>query len=284
VPPDEQHSEVGQHAGHQGIRGLRLAIAPEGSTQTSTVSPADASLLTITSPVRAARHRGPSIRTSPARVRRVRNTPRSRLARATRCGGPNDIDGTRGAVYERVAHRSASPANSPVPAIRRRRIAPQPSARTGSGQEGRKWPGARPGRPGTSLSTRPTARPATAVEGSDPAQMHQQFAAALERCLDDITQIQRPARRDGITGRPRWPMIVLRSPKGWTGPKEIDSRKVEGSWRAHQVPFSNARGDDSHRAVLEQWMRSYRPEELFDATGAPVPEIRDLHPAGDRRM
>ncbi|TWF80625.1 xylulose-5-phosphate/fructose-6-phosphate phosphoketolase [Pseudonocardia hierapolitana] len=122
------------------------------------------------------------------------------------------------------------------------------------------------------------------VEGSDPARMHQEFAATLDRCLDEIAEIQRRARRGGTPERPRWPMIVLRSPKGWTGPETVDGLKVEGSFRSHQVPFANARGDDSHRAVLEEWMRSYRPEELFDATGAPVPEIRDLHPAGGRRM
>ncbi|NJC71362.1 phosphoketolase family protein [Planosporangium thailandense] len=122
------------------------------------------------------------------------------------------------------------------------------------------------------------------VEGSDPAQMHQDFAAALDRCLDEIALIQRRARAEGTTERPRWPMIVLRSPKGWTGPAEVDGLKVEGFWRAHQVPFSNARGDAHHRAVLEHWMRSYRPEELFDDSGAPVAAIRDLHPAGERRM
>jgi xylulose-5-phosphate/fructose-6-phosphate phosphoketolase len=122
------------------------------------------------------------------------------------------------------------------------------------------------------------------VEGSDPEQMHQDFAATLDRCLDEIARIQRRARRDGVTERPRWPMIVLRSPKGWTGPEEVDGLKVEGSWRSHQVPFANARGDAAHREVLEQWMRSYRPEELFDPTGAPVPAIRDLRPSGQRRM
>ncbi|MFJ3274387.1 phosphoketolase [Streptomyces sp. NPDC086776] len=122
------------------------------------------------------------------------------------------------------------------------------------------------------------------VEGSDPERMHQDFAATVDRCLDEIARIQRRARHDGVTERPRWPMIVLRAPKGWTGPKEVDGLKVEGSWRSHQVPFSNARGDAAHRAVLEQWMRSYHPEELFDESGAPVPEIRDLHPMGDRRM
>jgi xylulose-5-phosphate/fructose-6-phosphate phosphoketolase len=122
------------------------------------------------------------------------------------------------------------------------------------------------------------------VEGSDPTRMHQEFAATLDRCLDEIADIQRRARRGGTPERPRWPMIVLRSPKGWTGPETVDGLKVEGSFRSHQVPFANARGDDEHRAVLEGWMRGYRPEELFDATGAPVPEIRDLHPVGARRM
>ena len=122
------------------------------------------------------------------------------------------------------------------------------------------------------------------VEGADPEHMHQAFAAALDRCLDEIADIQRGARRDGVTERPRWPMIVLRSPKGWTGPEEVDGLKMENSWRSHQVPFSNARDDDGHRAVLEKWLRSYRPDELFDDSGAPVPQIRDRHPVGERRM
>ena len=121
------------------------------------------------------------------------------------------------------------------------------------------------------------------VEGDDPARMHQAFAAALDQCLDEIARIKSRAR-DGISDRPRWPMIVLRSPKGWTGPAEVDGLKVEGSWRSHQVPFTDARDNDAHRAVVEKWLRSYRPEELFDAAGAPVPAVRDLHPAGDRRM
>ncbi|MDI9938955.1 phosphoketolase [Rhodococcus sp. ACS1] len=121
------------------------------------------------------------------------------------------------------------------------------------------------------------------VEGTEPEYMHQAFAAALDRSLDEIAEIQRRARRDGHTERPRWPMIVLRSPKGWTGPKEVDGLEVEGSWRAHQVPFTNAR-DDGHRKILEQWLRSYRPEELFDTSGAPAAHIRDLHPLGTRRM
>lgn len=122
------------------------------------------------------------------------------------------------------------------------------------------------------------------VEGEDPAQMHQDFARVLETCLEEIRTIQGRARTDGSTDRPRWPMIVLRSPKGWTGPAEVDGKQVEGSWRSHQVPFSGAREDESHRKVLEEWLRSYRPEELFDDTGAPVPAVRDLHPAGERRM
>src|SRR4051794_6585239 len=122
------------------------------------------------------------------------------------------------------------------------------------------------------------------VEGSDPTAMHQAFAATLDACLDEIAAIQHRARVDGDLERPRWPMIVLRSPKGWTGPVEVDGLPVEGSWRSHQVPFANARDDDGHRRVLEDWMRSYRPEELFDDDGAPVPAVRDLHPRGTRRM
>ncbi|GAA2110095.1 phosphoketolase family protein [Nocardioides furvisabuli] len=126
------------------------------------------------------------------------------------------------------------------------------------------------------------------VEGSEPAEMHQAFAATLDHCLDEIREIQAearaPRRRTGAVSRRPWPMIVLRSPKGWTGPKELDGKRIEDSWRSHQVPFADARGNDSHREVLETWMRSYRPEELFDADGAPVPEIAALHPAGDRRM
>ena len=124
------------------------------------------------------------------------------------------------------------------------------------------------------------------VEGSDPEEMHQAFAATLDQCLDEIRAYQDEARSNpsSTPTRPAWPMIVLRSPKGWTGPKEVDGKKIENFWRSHQVPFADARKDDGHREILEQWMRSYRPEELFDATGAPVPAIADLHPAGERRM
>jgi xylulose-5-phosphate/fructose-6-phosphate phosphoketolase len=127
------------------------------------------------------------------------------------------------------------------------------------------------------------------VAGEDPAEMHQAFAATLDQCLDEIRNIQELARAGGptessSTGRARWPMIVLRTPKGWTGPDVLDGKQIEGTWRSHQVPFADARTNDAHRRVLEDWMRSYRPEELFDNTGAPVPEIADLHPAGERRM
>ncbi|MBG6191760.1 xylulose-5-phosphate/fructose-6-phosphate phosphoketolase [Arthrobacter sp. CAN_A212] len=122
------------------------------------------------------------------------------------------------------------------------------------------------------------------VEGSDPEQMHQDFARVLDVCLNEIQEIQHRARIEGDGHRPLWPMIVLRSPKGWTGPAEVDGVKVEGTWRAHQVPFSKARENPGHRKILEEWLRSYRPEELFDDAGAPVPAIRQLHPVGPRRM
>jgi xylulose-5-phosphate/fructose-6-phosphate phosphoketolase len=122
------------------------------------------------------------------------------------------------------------------------------------------------------------------VAGDDPEQMHHAFARALDGCLDRIAEIQRHARTEGRGERPRWPMIVLRSPKGWTGPESVDGLPVEGSWRSHQVPFADARNNDEHREVLETWMRSYRPEELFDDDGTPVELVRRLSPAGTRRM
>ncbi len=122
------------------------------------------------------------------------------------------------------------------------------------------------------------------VEGDDPEQVHQQLAATLDEVFDAIAAIQQAARVDGVTTRPRWPMIVLRTPKGWTGPKEVDGLPVEGTWRAHQVPLSAARNDPAHLALLEQWLRSYRPQELFDADGAPQPAVVDWLPTGDRRM
>jgi xylulose-5-phosphate/fructose-6-phosphate phosphoketolase len=122
------------------------------------------------------------------------------------------------------------------------------------------------------------------VEGSDPATMHQQMAAALDSCFDEIADIQRKAREDGVTKRPVWPMIVLRSPKGWTGPKEVDGKKTEDFWRSHQVPFSAVRENPSHLGLLEEWMKSYRSEELFTAQGALKPELRELAPKGQKRM
>ncbi|HEX4777662.1 MAG TPA: phosphoketolase family protein, partial [Acidimicrobiia bacterium] len=122
------------------------------------------------------------------------------------------------------------------------------------------------------------------VEGDDPARVHQQLAATLDRVVGDIRDIQSRARSGGDHARVHWPMIVLRTPKGWTGPKLVDGEPVEGTWRSHQVPLAEVRTRPDHLALLEDWMRSYRPEELFDATGAPVPEVADLHPAGERRM
>jgi len=122
------------------------------------------------------------------------------------------------------------------------------------------------------------------VSGDDPATMHQTMAATLDRALGDIAAIQYDARDGGVRERPRWPMIVLRTPKGWTGPREVDGVPVEGTWRAHQVPLAAVRENETHRAQLEQWMRSYRPAELFDDDGVPAAELRDLPPAGERRM
>ena len=125
------------------------------------------------------------------------------------------------------------------------------------------------------------------VGGDEPTAVHQQLAATLDVVLDDIETIQHQARSDGgrsAAVRPLWPMIVLRTPKGWTGPKEVDGQQVEGTFRSHQVPLSQTRSNPEHRALLEQWLRSYRPEELFDTTGQLVPELQALAPVGPRRM
>ncbi|MEV2241206.1 phosphoketolase family protein [Micromonospora sp. NPDC049891] len=122
------------------------------------------------------------------------------------------------------------------------------------------------------------------VAGDDPAVVHQTLAATLDRALDEIAEIQRRARSGATVERPRWPMIVLRTPKGWTGPRDVDGKRVEGTYRAHQVPLSQVRSNPEHLAELERWLRSYRPQELFDATGAPVAELADLPPKGPRRM
>jgi len=122
------------------------------------------------------------------------------------------------------------------------------------------------------------------VEGSDPDTMHQVMAATMEQCVLEIRRIQQEARSSGKPARPRWPMIVLRSPKGWTGPKEVDGKKVEGFWRAHQVPLGNVRDTPAHFKQLEDWLRSYKPEELFDQAGRLLPELKALAPKGARRM
>jgi xylulose-5-phosphate/fructose-6-phosphate phosphoketolase len=126
-------------------------------------------------------------------------------------------------------------------------------------------------------------RPIT-VAGDEPAMVHQQLAAALDEAFDAIAQIQSAARTDGLTERPVWPVIVLRTPKGWTGPKCVDGKQVEGTWRAHQVPLAETRDNPEHRAQLEDWLRSYHADELFDESGALRPELRRLAPIGPRRM
>jgi xylulose-5-phosphate/fructose-6-phosphate phosphoketolase len=122
------------------------------------------------------------------------------------------------------------------------------------------------------------------VEGDDPEVMHQAMAATLDAAVAEIHDIQREARSAGTARRARWPVIVLATPKGWTGPKELDGHKLEGSWRSHQVPFGEVADNPKHRAALEQWMKSYRAEELFGSDGALRPEIAALAPAGTRRM
>jgi xylulose-5-phosphate/fructose-6-phosphate phosphoketolase len=122
------------------------------------------------------------------------------------------------------------------------------------------------------------------VEGSDPALVHQDMAATLDGVIEEIRAIQRHARDTGDTKRPVWPMIVMVTPKGWTGPKIVDGLQVEGTFRAHQVPVTDLAAKPEHLKILETWMRSYRPEDLFDDTGRPVPELRALPPRGTRRM
>jgi xylulose-5-phosphate/fructose-6-phosphate phosphoketolase len=122
------------------------------------------------------------------------------------------------------------------------------------------------------------------VEGDDPATMHELMATALEQAIADIRQFQTSARATREATRPRWPMIVLRSPKGWTGPKMVDGLQVEGTFRAHQVPLLVDPAHPKHVALLEDWMKSYKPEELFDANGRLIEELADLAPIGDRRM
>jgi xylulose-5-phosphate/fructose-6-phosphate phosphoketolase len=122
------------------------------------------------------------------------------------------------------------------------------------------------------------------VEGSDPAEVHQALAATLDEVAGEIAEIQRRAREDGVVERPRWPMIVLRTPKGWTGPKVVDGQPAEGTFRSHQVPLAGLATNPEHLGQLQDWLRSYRPDELFDERGALRPEIAALAPEGERRM
>jgi xylulose-5-phosphate/fructose-6-phosphate phosphoketolase len=122
------------------------------------------------------------------------------------------------------------------------------------------------------------------VEGFEPEKMHRRMAVVLETAVREIRSIQKKARSRGPARRPRWPMIILRSPKGWTGPKKVDGKKTEGSWRSHQVPLAQLAEKKEHLRLLEQWLRSYRPEELFDERGRFRPELAELSPKGPRRM
>jgi xylulose-5-phosphate/fructose-6-phosphate phosphoketolase len=122
------------------------------------------------------------------------------------------------------------------------------------------------------------------VEGHDPETVHQLMAATLDTIIAEIKEIQEEARTNGFSSRPQWPMIVLRTPKGWTGPKEVDGKKTEDYWRSHQVPLAEMASHPEHVKLLEDWMKSYQPEELFDANGTIIPELAELAPIGDRRM
>ena len=122
------------------------------------------------------------------------------------------------------------------------------------------------------------------VEGSDPETMHQLMAATMDTVIGEIKAIQEEARTNGYSQRPQWPMIILQESQGLDGPKEVDGKKTEGSWRSHQVPFSEMVGKPEHVKLLEDWMKSYKPEELFDENGKLIPELAELAPKGDRRM
>src|SRR6185437_3602728 len=122
------------------------------------------------------------------------------------------------------------------------------------------------------------------VEGSEPESMHQAMAATMEKCVADIRAAQKQARASGKPFRPHWPMIVMRTPKGWSSPSEVGGHKLEGSWRAHQVPIGDVKKNPARLKQLEEWMRGYKPQELFDAKGTIKPEIKALAPTGDRRL
>src|SRR5262249_54462553 len=122
------------------------------------------------------------------------------------------------------------------------------------------------------------------LEGREPEEMHQRMAELLEAVLGDIRAIQDEARHEGRTALPDWPMIILRTPKGGTGPKVVDGKPVEDTWRAHQVPVAEFKNHPEHLEILAEWMKSYKPEELFDEDGKLVAELAELAPKGDRRM
>lgn len=122
------------------------------------------------------------------------------------------------------------------------------------------------------------------VEGDEVESMHQAMAATLEHCVQEIKKFQKQARDSGKALRPRWPMVILRSPKGWTGPRKIDDNYLAGFWRAHQVPITDPATNPDHLKILEKWMRGYEPDRLWDADGKPIPELRSLCPEGNRRM
>ena len=122
------------------------------------------------------------------------------------------------------------------------------------------------------------------VEGEEPLKVHQQMAATVDQVIKEIKDIQHEARTHGFAKRPIWPLIILKTPKGWTGPKEVDGKKCEGSWRSHQVPFSDMSAKSGHLKLLEDWLKSYKPEELFDETGKLIQELAELAPQGHRRM
>src|SRR5699024_5373063 len=121
-------------------------------------------------------------------------------------------------------------------------------------------------------------------DGEDPMEVHQRFAALLDRVFDEISAIKKRAKAGSADVPIRWPMIVFRTPKGWTGPKEIDGQPIENTWRSHQVPMSHVRGDEKNTRMLEEWMRSYHPDELFDGDGRIIDTIAANNPAGTRRM
>ena len=125
---------------------------------------------------------------------------------------------------------------------------------------------------------------ATFVSGDEPSQVHQDFASALEKAYQEIQDIQKKARKDGVTTRPVWPMIVLRTPKGWTGPQQVDGKQIEGTFRSHQVPLANIRDNPEHLKALEAWLKSYNPDQHFTSTGSLAEDLRQLAPKADRRM